>query len=164
MLTVERSTRDVVKLFNIEDTSLYKDIENVRKLAKSIFENNPEVNSMVENRTWIQQCSKDKSEEDIGDTNVTTMLNKQIVQINSVNHLDVLSPPNGRFQEVHHLSEDMGPSEGSEDAGASWINSVLNHSLKYHSGEDDDEKEVDLEDISSLDVFKFSIDDPLIFI
>ena len=54
MLTVERSTRDVVKLFNIEDTSLYKDIENVRKLAKSIFENSPAVNSMVENRTWIQ--------------------------------------------------------------------------------------------------------------
>ena len=41
ILTVERSTRDVVKLFNIEDTSLYKDIENVRKLTKSIFENNP---------------------------------------------------------------------------------------------------------------------------
>ena len=97
------------------------------------------------------------------DRNPTTMLHKQIMQINSLNHLDVLSPPNGRFQEVHHLNEDMGPSDGSKDAGASWMNSVLNHSLKYHSGEDDD-KEVDFEDISSLDVFNFSIDDPLIFI
>ena len=103
MLTVERSTRDVVKLFNIEDTSLYEDIENVRKLAKSIFENNPGANSMMENRTWIQQCSKAESEEDMGDMNATTMLHKQIMQINSLNHY-LLSSPNGHFQEVHHLN------------------------------------------------------------
>ena len=37
MLTVQRPTREVVKLFNVEDTSLYEDIENARRIAEEII-------------------------------------------------------------------------------------------------------------------------------
>ena len=40
MLTVQRPTREVVKLFNVEDTSLYEDIENARRIAEEIIKEN----------------------------------------------------------------------------------------------------------------------------
>ena len=40
MLTVQRPTREVVKLFNAEDTSLYEDIENARRIAEELIKEN----------------------------------------------------------------------------------------------------------------------------
>ena len=38
MMTVERPVREVVKLFNIEDTSLFKDIAKAKELAETVLE------------------------------------------------------------------------------------------------------------------------------
>ena len=40
--TVERPTREVIKLLNIEDTSFYEDIENARKISQAIIDDGPE--------------------------------------------------------------------------------------------------------------------------
>ena len=53
MLLVERPVREVVKLFHIDDTSLYEDIENARKISETIIKDKTEYAAQVKNMSSI---------------------------------------------------------------------------------------------------------------
>ena len=47
MITVERPSREVVKLFNVEDSGLFEDMDNARKMSKEILQENFESAAIV---------------------------------------------------------------------------------------------------------------------
>ena len=163
MLIVERSTRDVVKLFNIEDTSLYQDIENARRLARTIIDDHVGINNFAgANDTWI--LNRYNNVEDVkfemetqcnesDDASLADLFHCQIENLNSVS------------KDAGHLfaGETQVPDEASRSSHHAWTRSVLNHSERY---QDDEDGQADVVDEFGTDFNMKAIfmdDDPLIF-
>ena len=95
MLTVERPVREIIKLFNVEDTTLFEDIETTRELAKLILaeEQDPgleEVNFAITHSEDLADTDEVNEEVEVSEYKVYDHYHLQMKQMNNWNMLHKL--------------------------------------------------------------------------
>ena len=116
ILTVERPVREVVKLFNVEDTSLLQEIENSRKISMKALD----VVSLSFNNTSQNSPSNLKKS-----SNVTSILGDYHEQMDAMNKMTSLKQFEvGHFQKLN---------EGQFQVGDHYWEAVHDYFVRYQA-------------------------------
>ena len=175
MLTVERPSREVVKLFNVEDTSLYQDIESARKIAKNSIDENDSIL-----RTFQTSVNRQDKEEEIRITHRKNTEETETRLNNASSNRDITKCAftnqnmyEKQMEEMYTLLSENCQEPGIlKEADDDYSNAhfhISDYAKKFEDSKEDDASisptmEFNWETSHGITKEKLFVDDPVIFI